>query len=70
MLEIVMIIAAVVLTARIAGMEGKSGFVAGGITLALCIGSLFVVPLPLIRIGLVTVAVLVGWTIWNMFQKK
>ena len=53
--EIIMIIAAVTAMAKIADAEDRSTLLWGGMTLALCIASLFVVPLPMVRIFLVFV---------------
>lgn len=69
MLEIVMIIAAVVLMYRIAEIERRSGAVWGGLTGLACIGSLFTIPLPLIRIGIVVVGAFIAMLVCRIVTK-
>ncbi|MHC4673120.1 MAG: hypothetical protein ACYTF1_09725 [Planctomycetota bacterium] len=61
MLEIIMIIASVTIMAKVASMEGRSSLAWGGLTFLLCIGSIAVIPLPLLNIliGLVASFVLI-----------
>ena len=69
MLELVMVLAAVVLMSRMAGMEGKSGVLIGAITLGVCMAAVYLVPLPFFRVLLGALAVFVGWTAFNMLGK-
>jgi hypothetical protein len=52
MIEIIMICASVVAMAKIAEFEDFSWVLWGGLTLLLCIGCAFLIPLPLIRIAI------------------
>lgn len=70
MLEIVMIIAGVVLMYRIAEIEQRSGALWGGLTGLACIGSLFTIPLPLIRIGIVIVAAFIAMLVCRIVSGK
>jgi hypothetical protein len=70
MLEMAVTFGIVVLMARMAGMEGKSGFLVGGITLAACIAAIYLIPLPLIRVLIAAFGVFIGWTVLNMLGKR
>ena len=70
MLEIVMIAASVVLMYRIAEIEQRSGLVWAFLTGAACIGSLFVIPLPLLRIGIALAAVFTGMLVCRIVAKR
>ena len=52
MLEWVMVIASVVFMARVADMERRSNVFWGALTLGLCLASMLLVPLPLVRVAL------------------
>ena len=58
MIEIAMIVAAVILSARVADMENRSSWVWGGVALGLCVGVLFVPYLPYLRILIATIVVI------------
>ena len=50
MFEIIVLVASVVLMVKIADMENYSGITWGGLTAALCILCLFVIPVPFLRV--------------------
>lgn len=68
MFELLMIAAAVVLMYRIAEIDGGESGLWAGVTLGLCVLSLFTVPLPLVRIGLVCVVVFVVMMALNIVK--
>ncbi len=70
MLEIVMIAASVVLMYRIAEIEKRSGVIWAFLTAVACIGSLFVIPLPLLRIGIALGAVYTGMLVCRIVAGK
>jgi uncharacterized membrane protein len=59
MIEIAMIVAAVILSARIADMENRSSWTWGAIALGICVASLFFPYLPFLRVLIATVVVIV-----------
>jgi len=59
MIEIVMIVAAVILSAKMADIENRSPWLWGALALGLCIASAFFPYLPYLRILIATVAVIV-----------
>jgi hypothetical protein len=63
MLELGLLIGVVVLLGKIAEHEDRSPVVWGGLTLLLCIASLFVVPLPFGRMLIAGVAAFVAMTV-------
>lgn len=62
MLEWIMIAAATIAMARFGETDRDQGFLWGGITFVLCLVSLLL-PLPLLRIGLVCIIVFVLMTV-------
>ena len=70
MFEIVMIVASAVLMYRVAEMDNESGPIWAGIAVGACVLSLFVIPWMLIRIGIATVGVFVGMTVYRMVKDR
>lgn len=64
-LELVMIIALIVLFARMAAMDDNSPVIWGVVTGVVCVGVAFI-PLPVLRIGIAGVVVfsmMIGWRV-------
>lgn len=68
-LEIVMIVAAVVLMARVADLEDRSALLWGFITLGLCVASL-AIPFFAVRIGIAAAASIALMTLTSLLQKN
>ena len=68
MLEIGLIILSVVVMYKIGDTDEKSGASWAGITAGLCIGSLFIVPLPFLRVVIITVGMLIAMTIYRAIK--
>lgn len=69
MIELVMVIAAVVLAAKVADIENKSPWLWGGLAFGLCFASMFFPYLPFIRVFIAAVLVIVLMMTTKLFGK-
>lgn len=69
MFELVLLIACCVAMYKIAEADDKSGIIWASATLALCIGCLFLIPLPFIRIFIAFILGFVLMTASNIWAK-
>jgi len=69
MIELGLMVAAVILTVRIARMEGRSSWVWGGIAVAACIGSMFFPYLPFLRVLIAAVLVIAAMMVAKAIDK-
>ena len=70
MLEILIVIAMIVLMAKIASADDQSPWLWGGLTFALSVAALVLIPLPIIRLAIVGVVVFIAMIVYKVMKDR
>ena len=70
MLELIVVVAMIVLMARIANADDQSPWLWGGLTFALCAAAIVFIPLPFVRLAIVGVVVFMGMIAYKVVKDR
>ena len=70
LLEIIIVIAMIVLMARIASADDQSPWLWGGLTFALCAAAIVLIPLPIIRLAIVGGVVFIAMIVYKVMKDR
>ena len=70
MLEILIVIAMIVLMAKIASADDQSPWLWGGLTFALSAAAIVLIPLPIIRLAIVGVVVFIAMIVYKVMKDR
>lgn len=69
MFELVILLAGCIAMARIAEIENESAVVWTGVTIALCVAAMFLIPWPIARISIAVVAAFLAMTAYKIVRQ-